>query len=228
MSTETQPTYPQNSLKNWHVDTIEHHGKTYTLIFGVFFNRPGIYDYTIGHTSPVENITIDYEQKTYLIQTKNTLYHCSFDSCFFERQDESKITLPDYEKIKAEFYKPIDTQTLSKDDMLLVLSDLCEYYFQTLIYQNEDGSKGTFSGFPHIGMLTDTYLIDDGEHRQTIDIRWYVNNSGIEFYSLDIGRRNLFVENRGNAPLTIVDAFSTIEILPGERKLIVKAFKNKI
>ncbi len=184
MTTETHQTYTQNTLKNWHVDTIEHHGKTYTLIFGVFFNRPGIYDYTIGHTSQIKNISIDYEQKAYLIQTKNTLYHCSFDSCFFDRQDESKYPLPNYEKIKAEFYKPIDTQTLSKNDMLLVLSDLCELYFETLIYQNEDGNKGTFSGFPHIGMLTDTYLIDDGEHRQTIDIRWYVNNRESNFIPL--------------------------------------------
>ena len=112
--------------------------------------------------------------------------------------------------------------------MLLVLSDLCEFYFETLIYQNKDGSKGNFSGYPHIGMYTDTYLIDDGEHRQTIDIRWYVNNGGIEFYSLDIGKRNLFVENRGNSSLSVINAYSTTEIIPGERKLIVKAFKNKI
>lgn len=228
MTTETKQVYTQNTLKNWHVDTIEHFGKTYTLIFGVFFNRPGICDYTIGHTSQIKNISIDYQQKAYLIQTKNTLYHCSFDSCFFERQDESKYPLPNYEKIKAEFYKPIDTQTLSKNDMLLVLSDLCEFYFETLIYQNEDGNKGTFSGFPHIGMLTDTYLIDDGEHRQNIDIRWYVNNGGIEFYSLDIGRRNLLIENRGNTALTVVNARSATEIIPGKRKLIVKALNDEI
>lgn len=112
--------------------------------------------------------------------------------------------------------------------MLLVLSDLCEFYFETLIYQNEDGNKGTFSGFPHIGMLTDTYLIDDGEHRQNIDIRWYVNNGGIEFYSLDIGRRNLLIENRGNTALTVVNAHSATEIIPGKRKLIVKALNDEI
>ena len=76
--------------------------------------------------------------------------------------------------------------------MLLVVADYCEYYFEKLIYQNPDGSEGDFSGYPHIGTYTDTYLIEGShdyykEHSQNIDIRYYVNNGGFEFYSLGTG-----------------------------------------
>ncbi len=91
------------------------------------------------------------------------MYHCSFDSCFFERQDISPYELPEYEAIKAEYYKPVNTEEFSKNDMLLVVADYCEYYFEKLIYQNPDGSEGDFSGYPHIGTYTDTYLIE-GSH----------------------------------------------------------------
>lgn len=212
--------YKKNTLRNWYVDIIEHNGKMYTMAFGVFFNRPGIRDYTNGHTSPVIEITPDYEQKEFLIQTERTLYHCSFDSCFFEHQNESKYKLVDYEKIKKEYYKPIDINTLSKNDMLLVLSDLCDYFFEDLVYFNSEGNKGSFSASPHIGMFTDSLKIYKSDEKIAIDIRWYVQADGIEFYSLDIENRNLFIENAGDKPLTVKNDYLEIIIKPKERKRV--------
>ncbi len=212
--------YKKNTLRNWYVDTVEHNGKMYTMAFGVFFNRPGIRDYTNGHTSPVVKIMPDYEQKEYLIQTERTLYHCSFDSCFFEHQNESRYMLVDYEKIKKEYYKPIDINTLSKNAMLLVLSDLCDYFFENLVYFDSEGNQGNFSTFPHIGMFADSFIIYKFEEKIAIDIRWYVQADGIEFYSLDIGNKNLFIENRGDKLLTVRNDYSEIIIKPKERKSI--------
>ena len=224
--------YKRNTLRHWYLGEYESNGEKRPMAFGQFFNRTGFYEGMNGHTSIVQSVTINHEEKEFEIQTKNTLYHCPFDSCFFERQDDSPYKLPEYEGIKAEYYKSIDTQGLSKNDMLLVVADYCEYYFEKLIYQNPDGSEGDFSGYPHIGTYTDTYLIEGShdyykEHSQNIDIRYYVNNGGFEFYSLGTGGRNLWIENRGDSTLDIYGCGSPIELKPGKRILALKKDKSK-
>jgi len=153
----------------------------------------------------------------------------SFDSCFFERQDTSPYELPEYEVIKAEYYKPVNTEGLSKNDMVLVVADYNDYYFESLIYQIPDGSKGKYSAYPHIGMFTDTFLINgDREHyeydegSEYIDIRYYVDEGSFEFYSLDTGGRNLWIENRGDSTLNIYGCGSIINLEPGRRVLVLK------
>lgn len=219
--------YKQNTLRHWYLGEYEWQGGKVLLAYGQFYNRPGFDEGMNGHTSIVQAVTINHEEKEFEIQTKNTLYHCSFDSCFYERQDDSPYELPEYEAIKAEYYKPIDAEGLSKNDMLLVVADYCDYYFEKLIYQNPDGSEGKYSSYPHIGTFKDTFLIGGnriyGEERaQNIDIRYYVNNWGFEFYSLDTGGRNLWIENRGDSTLEIYGCGSPIELKPGKRVLALK------
>lgn len=214
--------FKQNTLRNWYIDYIDYHGQSYKLAFGAFFSRPGIADYTIGHTSSVLSIIPDYNEKEYLIQTKNNIYHCRFDSCFFERQDDSKVYLDGYNQIKAEYYKPINTNKLAQNDMLLVLSDLCEYNFETLIYFKPDGTQGKVTSYPHIGMFSDSFIIEDVNLDSKLDIRWYVNYGGIEFYSLKIGKRNLIVENRGDSTISITNGYSITNVAPGVRKFVIK------
>lgn len=219
--------YKQNTLRHWYLDNYDWYGEKVLLAFGQFYNRPKFYDGMNGHTSIVQSVKINQEDKEYEIQTMNNLYHCSFDSCLFERQDESPYKLPEYEAIRAGYYKPVNTDGLSKNDMLLVVADYNDYYFEKLIYQNPDGSDGEFCGHPHIGMLTDTYLIG-GPHNycedrsQIIDIRYYVGNSGFEFYSLCIGERNLWIENRGDSSLHIWGCGSRMDLEPGKRVLALK------
>lgn len=213
-----QVNFKLNTLRKWYVDEMEWYGKYYEVAFGAFFNRPGIYDFTIGHTSPVKEISIDYVEKEYLIQTENTLYHCAFESCFFEKQDNSKIVLSDYEKIKAEYFKPIDTSGLAKDDMLLVLSDLQEFYFETIFFYDSNGARRDYISYPHLGMYSDTYLVEDRLTHKEVDIRWYVKQGLIEFYSYQNGGRNMYVENRGDFDLDLFVKGVRISMAPGERK----------
>ena len=110
--------YKQNTLRHWYLGEYEWNDEKVLLAYGQFYNRPRIANGRNGHTSIVQSVTINHEEKEFEIQTKNTLYHCSFDSCFFERQDDSPYKLPEYEAIKAEYYKPIDTEGLSKNDMV--------------------------------------------------------------------------------------------------------------
>ena len=221
--------YKLNTLRHWYLADYEWNGENVLLAYGQFYNRPGFYEGMNGHTSIVQSVKIKQEEKEYEIQTMNTLYHCSFDSCFFERQDASPYELPEYEAIKAEYYKPVNTEELSKNDILLVVADYCDYYFEKLIYQNPDGSEGGYTGYPHIGTYTDTFLINGDKELYElenqddyIDIRYYVDNGGFEFYSLSTGGRNLWIENRGDSTLDIYGCGSVIKLTPGRRVLALK------
>ena len=221
--------YKLNTLRHWYLADYEWKGEKVLLVWGQFYNRPGFYEGMNGHTSIVQSIKINQEEKEYEIQTKNNLYHCSFDSCFFERQDASPYELPEYEAIKTVYYKPVNTEGLSKNDMVLVVADYCDYYFEKLIYQNPDGSEGGYTGYPHIGTYTDTFLINGDKELYEldneddyIDIRYYVDNGGFEFYSLSTGGRNLWLENCGDSTLHISGCCSEIKLEPGKRVLALK------
>lgn len=218
--------YKRNTMRHWHVGSVNYYGKDYYLILGQFFNRPGLYDGLNGHSSEVKSVKINEEEEEYEIQTRNTLYHCSFDTLMFERQDKSSYRLPEYERIKEKYWHPVDRSSLGKDDMLLVVSDYSDYYFESLLYQNKDGSEGDYTGSPHIGMVVDTFLIwgknsPNGSFYdpsyENIDIRYYVGPFGFTFYSLDTGGRNLWIENRGDSTLEIYGCSGCIRLESGVR-----------
>lgn len=217
--------YKLNTMRHWYIFSKIYDDEKYYFISGQFFNRPGFYEGMLGSSSNIKSITLDEEEKEYKIQTKNTLYHCSFDSILFELQDTSEYELPEYKRIKSAYYVPVDKSNLGKNDMILVLADYQEFYFDSLIYRNEDGSEGKYSGYPHIGMFTDTYLIsgdneyyDNNRKEAYIDIRYYVSNQGIEFYSTFTGGKNLWIENRGETPIEI-GSFGQCVLQPGQRIL---------
>ena len=116
-------------------------------------------------------------------------------------------------------------EQLGKDDMLLIVSNYCDYYFERLIYQNDDGSDGEYCGFAHIGCYTDTYLISRDNYETydpetPLDIRYYVDNNAFEFYSLDIaGKKNFWIENRGDVSFQITGCGVKIVLEPGQRIL---------
>lgn len=221
-----EPVYKRNTMRHWYVGSVNYYGKNYYLILGQFFNRPGLYDGLNGHSSEVKSVTINEEEEEYEIQTRNTLYHCSFDSLLFEQQDKSPYKLPEYERIKEKYWHPVDRSSLGKDDMLLVVADYGDYFFESLLYQNKDGSEGSYDGYPHIGMFTDTFLISGGNSpdgsiydpsNEDIDIRYYVGPFGFTFYSLDTGGRNLWIENRGDSTLEIYGCGKCIRLESGKR-----------
>lgn len=217
--------YKRNTMRHWYVGCEKYDGKDYYLIFGQFFNRPGFYDGLKGYSSVVKSVTMNEEEEEYEIQTRNTLYHCSFDSLLFEQQDKSPYKLPEYERIKEKYWHPVDRSSLGKDDMLLVVADYGDYFFESLLYWNKDGSEGSYDGYPHLGMFVDTFLIrrkyGDPQYGSSpderIDIRYYVGGSGFTFYSLYTGGRKLWIENRGDTPLRIFGCGQRFQLKPGER-----------
>ena len=69
-------------------------------------------------------------------------------------------------------------------------------------------------------MLVDTYLLSSKDDRE-IDIRWYVRAYGFEFYSMQTGNRNLWLENAGDNPLQIKVGETIINIEPKTREKIM-------
>lgn len=217
--------YKTNTMRNWFLLERDYYDEKVLVIHGQFYNRPKFFDGTVGTSSIIKEIKINEAENEYEIQTQNTLYHCSFDSILFEQQDKSAYQLPDYERIKKLYYKPVDKNNLKPDDILLVVADYMDFFFEKLIYQNKDGTQGKYCGCPHIGTYTDTYLISSnseagGSDDEEIDIRYYIMNQAFEFYSLHTGNRSLWIENRGENVLSIYNNGSKIiELNSGERIL---------
>ena len=102
--------------------------------------------------------------------------------------------------------------------MLLVLSDLQEFYFETIFFYDSNGARRDFISYPHLGMYSDTYLVEDRLTHKEVDIRWYVKQGLIEFYSHQNGGRNMYVENRGDFDLDLFIKGTRVSLAPGERK----------
>ena len=104
--------------------------------------------------------------------------------------------------------------------MILVIADFCDYFFKDLIFFTKNKKQGAYFGNVHLGMLVDTYLLSSKDDRE-IDIRWYVRAYGFEFYSMQIGNRNLWLENAGDNPLQIKVGETIINIEPKTREKIM-------
>jgi len=217
--------YKENTLRNWFITDFKYKEKIFQIVTGNFYNRPGFYEGMHGRTSPIQDVKINLEENEYEIQTLNTLYHCPFDSCFFERQDKSSYKLPKYSKIKKQYFIPTDTTNLTEDDMILVVADYCDYFFKDLIFFTKNKKQGAYFGNVHLGMIVDTYILSSKDDEK-IDIRWYVYDCGFEFYSLENDNRNLWIENAGDASLRIEIGDTIINLEPKSREKILMK-KNK-
>ena len=75
--------YKLYTLRHWYLDDYEWKGEKVLLAYGQFYNRPGFYEGMNGHTSIVQSVKINQEEREYEIQTMNNLYHCSFERFSF-------------------------------------------------------------------------------------------------------------------------------------------------
>lgn len=211
--------YKENTIRHWYISDFEYEDKIYQVVRGTFYNRPGFYEGLHTRTSPIQEVKVSMEEQEYEITTMNTVYHCSFDSCFFERQDKSSFELPEYQQIRQKFFVSTETSTLSNDDMLLVVADFEDYFFKDLIYFDKSGNQEKYLNNVHLGMVVDTYLITSKDYK--VDIRWYVYDCGFKFYSLETGNRNLWIENVGDTSLRIVMGDNVINLEANTREKVL-------
>ena len=80
------------TLHYWYID--QHNEKL--IAHGLVTGHPRVEDTHLIHTSPVKNISVDYDTGEAIIETKNRVYHCPLGYCKFRKQDMNPDLLPDY------------------------------------------------------------------------------------------------------------------------------------
>ena len=87
------------TLHYWYID--RHNEKL--IAHGLVTGHPRVEDTTKIHTSPIQNISVDYDAEEALIETKNRIYHCPLSYCKFRKQDMNPDLLPDYTTLKENY-----------------------------------------------------------------------------------------------------------------------------
>ena len=64
------------SLHYWYIDL--HNEKL--IAHGLVTGHPRVEDTTKIHTSPIQNISVDYDAEEVLVRTKNRVYHCPLNA----------------------------------------------------------------------------------------------------------------------------------------------------
>ena len=210
-------------LHYWYIDEKTYEGKTYKMAHGIVSGHRKLDDATEIHTSEVNALSIDQENGEAVIMTRNTVYHCPLEYCRFIKQDAYPNILPDYDEIKSRYKGKINYPSIEQGNVLLVLANFCDYYFHSLWYvpmDSKDNEPLEYSGWPHVGMVQDSYLIHTEDMR--IDIRYFPHFQNIEFYSEDTDGCPFYIENIGDVVLFAKTQVGTIRLAPGERKQVIE------
>ncbi len=210
-------------LHYWYIADHEIDGKMYRLGHGIVTGHNRLSDATDMHTSAVVAIHVDDEEGELVLITKNSVYHCPLEYCRFEKQDEYPNIITDYESIKEKYKGKIIYPSIEQGKVLLVLSNFCEYYFHSLCYipkDSKDGKSLEYTGWPHVGMFQDSYLVNTEDYR--IDIRYFPHYQNIEFYEECTDGCPWFIENIGDVVIYARTSVGTIKLESGDRKEIKK------
>ncbi|WP_027406878.1 hypothetical protein [Anaerovibrio sp. RM50] len=187
-------------------------------------------------TSVIRKLEFVEESNSLHIHTLNSIYVCSVDECKIKKQAPFDV-LPEpvRGKVEAECRAHINAPREANKNLLhapeepnTILLAFNEndnnLNFVDGAY-NRDGHTAHLTPFPHLGMFMDSVLIyDESLGRSEIDIRYFPTaNPGqgaIEFYSFDTDGFSVYLYNVGEAPLIFKTPVGTIELAPGEKKLV--------
>lgn len=226
-----QNTERKTMLYNWYMEEINHNGEEYAIMHGVVTGHTRLMDSIFINTTKIKSYTINYADSELIVETQNTTYHCPLAYCLFAKQDLVKNQIPDYEKIKQEYLNKINEElpTIEDGNVLLVLSNHNEYYFNSLYYKPKGADeKVSYSSFAHIGMFQDSFLIRS--HEINIDLRYFPHYMNIDFYQQCTDNLPFYIENIGDIVLYCNTFSGLIKLNPGERKKVSEenAEKEKI
>ncbi len=211
-------------LHYWYIGEHEYgDGNRYRIAHGIVTGHKKLMDTTDMHSSEVKAIHIDQTEGELVVTTRNSAYHCPLTYCRFKKQDEYPDIIPDYEILKKKYQGTMVYPTIEPGKVLLVLANFSDYYFHSLYYipiDSESGEPLEYTGWPHVGMLQDSYLINTEDYR--VDIRYFPHFQNIEFYSEDTDECPFFIENIGDIVLYARTHVGIIRLEPGERKEVIE------
>ena len=210
-------------LHYWYIEEREYKGEIHLQGHGIVNGHKRLSDATETHTSRVEDIHVDEDAGELVMTTKNSVYHCPLEYCSFKRQDEHPNIIPAYERLKEKYKDKIDYPSIEPGKVLLVLANFCNYYFHSLYYvpkDSKDEKELGFSGWPHVGIFQDSFLIRTEDY--TVDLRYFPHFQNIEFYCEDTDGCPWFIENIGDVVIYALTSVGCIKLEPGDRKKVTK------
>ena len=211
-------------LHYWYIDERDYEGEKYTFGHGIVTGHQRLMDSTYMHTSEVRAIRVDEENKELILITRNSVYHCPLAYCRYKKQDSFPDIIPEYEELKKEYQGTIEIPSIEPGKVLLVLADFCEYYFHSIFYIPKDSEQKEpldYNGRPHIGMFTDSFLVD--VEGADIDLRYFPHFRNIEFYMMITDECPIYLQNIGDTVLYASTHCGKIRLEPGDRKEVTKA-----
>ena len=210
-------------LHDWYLD--EHQdresGESSIIAHGIVTGHTKLADSIDIHTSKVEKVSMNSETGEAEIRTRNSVYYCPLAYCNFRKQDKFPHLIYDYEQMKCDYQDKRLRPSIEPGKILLVLSNFCEFYFDSLYYMPEGESEIIeYTAYPHIGTFQDSFLIETDE--ENIDLRYFPHFQNIEFYSQHTDGKSLFIENIGDTTLYAKTSCGVLRLDPGERKEVIK------
>ena len=121
-------------LHQWYVDVCGDLQREEPLLCGRGYvsGHQRLMDSTYIHTSYIKKMEVNDETKEMIIHTCNSIYFCPLEYCDFDKQDKNAGLLPDYERIKEQYYGKRVDPSIEEGKVLLVLSNFDNYYFHSL------------------------------------------------------------------------------------------------
>lgn len=205
-------------LYHWFLDQCTRDdGTEYTRAHGNVTGHKSLPDTLFIHTSRIEHIEVKEDAGEVMIQTKNTEYHCKLADCDFSKPGtyDHIPGLAEY----AEIYGKEKEYQQEDNSILLVLSDHEGYYFKAISVK-ENGNVRKGSMYPHIGTYQDSCLLSCDGCEKRIDIRYFPHSQHLETYCWETGGLPVYLENAGDEKIYYTANEGTIELKPGERKLV--------
>lgn len=171
------------------------------------------------HTSAI--VSVSLENETVIIQTLNTRFECKMEDADYEKFTETNM-IERFAEFKEKYdipkvkYEP----DLKANEVLLVLGNNRQYYFDSY-HVNYQGKKKSLYDVPaHIGTFQDSVLCQCFINRCCIDYRYFpYKGCHAEFYSWEKHFKT-YIENCGDDPL-YVTVYGNVYMIPSKERILV-------
>ena len=171
-------------------------------------------------TSVIRKLEFMAKSNLLHIHTLNSIYVCSVDECRRNKQAPYDVLPEPVRAIVEAGRKPLINAPEEPNTILLAFDEGDSNLNFVGAAYNRDGYTSRISAYPHLGMFVDSMLLyDESPGASEIDIRYYPG-ANIEFYSFDTDGLSVYLYNVGERAMTFKTPVGTIELAPGEKKLV--------
>lgn len=224
------PKQEQTRLNNWYIADIDRtifNKKNVRIAIGYCINHRKLSDNTFLHSSKILSLYLDELKQEIIVESRNSIFHCSLNYCDFYQQDRAPYLIPFYKDIKEKHENSDTYPKIEEGNFLLVLSSDYPFLFHSAYCKlNKQDKPIHFKSDIHSGMFTDSVLIHKDRNDETdtedltFDLRFYPGFRNAEFYCEKTGNLPFYIQNVGSNPLTCTTQKGRITLEPSERKRI--------